>query len=127
MNRREGKTTVFVYGTLKRGGAMSNFLNSSKFLNESVLEHFKMYRVGNAYPVLRKVPYRSRINAERYLVSMETLDRLDYAEGEGFMYDRIWTHDIDGRPGWIYVGTKEFLRDNEKILTHIEDGDYDVR
>jgi gamma-glutamylcyclotransferase (GGCT)/AIG2-like uncharacterized protein YtfP len=71
------KHLVFVYGTLRRGGAgsMSNRFPDSKFIAEAVVKG-SLYDLG-AYPGLLLTESNSTVTGEVYEVDDETLKRLD--------------------------------------------------
>ena len=83
-------TTVFVYGTLKRGGSNHAFLTGQQFLGESRTQPgFTLYSLGD-YPGMVRAPGDTAgVTGELWGVDDECLRELDELEGidEG-LYER---------------------------------------
>lgn len=96
---------VFVYGTLLEGeGNHSYYLQGSRCKGKAAVSGYEMYDIG-AFPGI--VPGAGSIPGEVYEVDYETLQNLDYLEGEGSLYIRKSAHVkmADGKAcyAWIYV------------------------
>ena len=77
---------VFVYGTLMRGEANHDYyLHDDWFVGKASLSGYDMYDIG-AFPGI--VLGAGIIPGELYEVDDETLQNLDYLEGEGSLYIR---------------------------------------
>lgn len=77
-------TTVFVYGTLKRGHGLSNLLTGQQFLGIAhTTPHFRMAALADgSYPGLYQSPSNGlSIEGELWSVSPDCLAGLDRAEG----------------------------------------------
>ncbi len=83
--------TVFVYGTLKRGGSNHVFLNSQRFIGEArTTPGFVLYSLGD-YPGMVRAPGDTEgVTGELWSVDDNCLAELDRLEGldEG-LYERI--------------------------------------
>lgn len=96
---------VFVYGTLMRGEANHDYyLSNSWCKGRATVSGFKMYDIG-AFPGI--VPGEGTVPGELYKVDYETLQRLDYLEGEGSLYIRrnvpVTMSTGERAFAWIYV------------------------
>lgn len=84
-------TTVFVYGTLKRGGSNHAFLAGQYYLgNARTQPGFTLYSLGD-YPGMVRTPEdREGVTGELWSVKDEALAELDRLEGlaEG-LYERV--------------------------------------
>lgn len=84
-------TTVFVYGTLKRGGGNHAFLARQRFLGEArTVPGFTLYSLGD-YPGMVRAPGDTAgVTGELWVVDDTCLAELDQLEGldEG-LYERI--------------------------------------
>jgi len=97
---------VFVYGTLKKGGALHGNLAKSKFIGEAELSGFEMYNVGGWFPAIIKVDDKdSKVKGEVYEVDDTTATRLDSVEGYPDLYQKEETEH-----GIVY-----FMEDAEKV------------
>lgn len=72
-------TKVFIYGTLRRGGALHPVIEDSKFMGEAVATGI-MFSLGR-FPGVHFLPDAGRIYGEIYKVTPETLNKLDAIEG----------------------------------------------
>ena len=113
-------TTVFVYGTLRKGMSNHHLLKDSKYLGEFRQNvGFDMVDLG-AFPAL--VPYSGEfplpVTLEAYEVDDSTLQSLDRLEGYPSFYNRklINVKDING---YVY-----YLNDNKYNYKHIKNGDW---
>lgn len=84
-------TTVFVYGTLKRGGSNHAFLSGQRFLGEArTAPGFTLHSLGD-YPGMVRAPGDTDgVTGELWVVDDARLAELDRLEGldEG-LYERI--------------------------------------
>ena len=76
------KTTIFVYGTLKRGQRNHGLLSDHQFLGLALtLPHYRLYDSGR-HPALVDDPENGvAVRGEVWQVSKETLQKLDEYEG----------------------------------------------
>ena len=105
MNKKQEYVNLLVYGTLKRGGALSSHLRNSEFLNEEKVHGFEMFNLG-WYPGIKKGP--GTIYGEIYSIPVELLSSLDRVEGVPYLYDReeiITSHGVTYV--YVYQGTPE--------------------
>ena len=83
--------TIFVYGTLKRGGSNHVFLRRQRFLGEArTVPGFVLYSLGD-YPGMVRAPGDTAgVTGELWVVDDDCLAELDRLEGlaEG-LYERI--------------------------------------
>lgn len=83
--------TVFVYGTLKRGGGNHAFLANQRFLGEArTAPGFTLYSLGD-YPGMVRAPGDTAgVTGELWVIDDDCLAELDRLEGldEG-LYERI--------------------------------------
>lgn len=84
-------TTVFVYGTLKRGGSNHAFLGGQRYLGDArTVPGFTLYSLGD-YPGMVRAPGDTAgVTGELWVVDDGCLAELDRLEGldEG-LYERI--------------------------------------
>lgn len=97
--------TVFVYGTLLKGEINhSYYLCDSTCKGNAAASGYIMYNIG-AFPGI--VPGEGTVPGELYEVDDETMDNLDYLEGEGSLYIREKTAVTmptgEETMAWIYV------------------------
>lgn len=78
---------LFVYGTLKRGGALNRLLKDAEYMGEAIT-HEACFDLdtGGSYP--RLVDGLYKVKGELYNVDSETLARMDRAEGYPHLFDR---------------------------------------
>jgi len=98
-------TTLFVYGTLRKGQCNHFFLDRSKFLgNAKTKRRYALY--GNWLPFLSRAGSVSQVTGEVYSVNDATLLNLDRLEGHPDMYKREQAEVVleAGRElsAWIY-------------------------
>ena len=96
---------VFVYGTLMRGEYNHTYyLNDDMCKGKAAVSGFEMYDIGS-FPGI--VPGEGTVPGELYKVDYETLQRLDYLEGEGSLYIRrnvpVTMSTGERTFAWIYV------------------------
>jgi gamma-glutamylcyclotransferase (GGCT)/AIG2-like uncharacterized protein YtfP len=77
--------TIFVYGTLKKGGALNAALNNSKFVKKDVVEGYDMYDLGS-FPAI--TPGEGKVYGELYLINEEIESLLDRIEGYPYLYNK---------------------------------------
>ena len=94
---------VIVYGTLKRGYGNNRLLQSSKFVEETEVEGFKLYYAG--FPVAAPAE-GEKITAEVWDIGedQQVLSNLDRLESEGTMYHRVQVREDT----YMYVGDNEY-------------------
>ena len=128
-------SNVFVYGTLLSGEHNHDYyLSDSPCIGRSTLTGYDMYDIGS-FPGI--VLGEGEIFGEVYNVSEETLEELDYLEGEGSLYIRklvevtmetgekilasiyVYNRSIDGLetiPVWLQPYTSEW---RDKMKDHV--------
>lgn len=91
----ESKHRIFVYGTLKKGFSNDKFLEKSEFIGNCVTkDKYLMYIYKNGpYPFPYMLDstsdnneYAVKIKGEAYIISDETLAKLDWLEGTPDFY-----------------------------------------
>lgn len=98
--------TIFVYGTLKKGGCNNFLLKNDEFLREVVTRPiYRLYDNGS-YPMLIEDSKSGKaIQGELWSVSKATVARLDRLEGVPHLYQRK-NIEIDGESdcieGYVY-------------------------
>ena len=108
-------TTVFVYGTLKRGGRNHHLLAGQEFLGEArTLPRYRLYDKG-PYPCLVEEPGHGRaVEGELWRVDEPTLARLDRLEGAPNLFDRRAVS-LEGFTGpvvtYVYQGDVSRMKD----------------
>lgn len=114
-------TTVFVYGTLKRGFPNHNWLAAATLIGPAWTEasEFRMGNVG-AYPEVTRIGHHSPnaanvgfVEGEIYECNLRTIERLDILEDNGRDYQRELIQVRNTPPGsrnsfqqftaWIYL------------------------
>lgn len=83
------KVKVFVYGTLKKGGKLSYYLSSQKFLGAfKTAPRYRLYNI-SWFPGLKEDEDNGKeIEGELYEVDAECLTVLDQVEGAPTFYER---------------------------------------
>jgi len=95
-------TTIFVYGSLKRGESNHRLLARARFLRRAhTAPFFELYDLG-AFPAMVAGGFTS-IAGELYEVNEETLAALDRLEGHPTLYRRTPTPLADGGVADAYV------------------------
>ncbi len=103
---------VVVYGTLKQGYENNRLLAGQEFVKEVTVPGFMLYNSG--FPVA--MPEEGAVlRGELWDIKDDRscLQRLDFLEGEGRMYNRTDIIAMDGEeelPAQMYVGHPEFWR-----------------
>ena len=127
---------AFVYGTLKRHGALNYHLGSmgGAFISDATLEGHALYDLG-WFPAIA-ADADQRVHGELWKIPEEGLDTLDRVEGAPALYTRekvrVYTpahprgvghrgfyYDIPSTPAWAYIwsGTAGHLPNDKKILS----------
>jgi gamma-glutamylaminecyclotransferase len=99
-------TTLFVYGTLKRGLANHHFLAGQTFLGEAVtLPRYRLVDFGPNPGLLEAGP-GTAVHGELWRVDAPTLARLDAFEEIPHYFDRrpIAIRDFDGVEAYFFQG-----------------------
>jgi gamma-glutamylcyclotransferase (GGCT)/AIG2-like uncharacterized protein YtfP len=107
--------TVFVYGTLKRGGGLHHYLARAKYLGEGSLRNHEMFDLG-WFPGVK--PGDGQVHGELYDVDAVTLANLDAVESEGSLYLR--------RSLWVDVAPDLATRAYAYIYKHSVEDDAKV-
>jgi len=88
VEQKEKLTTVFVYGTLKRGYSNHSYnLGSSTFLGKAkTSDNWVMIGEGHSFPYVthKDDAYGGNVKGEVYEVNKQTLDKLDRLEGVAY-------------------------------------------
>jgi gamma-glutamylcyclotransferase (GGCT)/AIG2-like uncharacterized protein YtfP len=102
--------TVFVYGTLRRGGSNHFRMAGAGFISSGTIRG-RMYRI-DWYPGLVLDPHGDEIQGEAYAVGPEQLEALDRFEGlsageiQGSEYRRVQTtvvkQDSQTLTAWVW-------------------------
>ena len=99
--------TVFVYGSLKRGGRLNHLLNKADYLGEFKTEDkWGLINLG-AFPGM--VYGNLSVEGEAYSVNDDTLDDLDFVEGvQVKMYTRrkiplLHADGGEAMSAWVYI------------------------
>jgi gamma-glutamylcyclotransferase (GGCT)/AIG2-like uncharacterized protein YtfP len=78
------KKRIFVYGTLKKGGALHWHLGDADYLGVDKLNGFIMFRTG-WFPTVQKTDDLTKsIHGEVYMIDKRNYDNLDMVEGSLF-------------------------------------------
>ena len=100
---------VIVYGTLKKGGKLSSYLDDSEFIIDTVVTGFKMYDSKSGFPFIVKADDDDWICGEKYDVHSGTLRTLDFVESvHSGLYKRIDLREMKPKLKesiYIYVST----------------------
>jgi len=115
------KQLVFVYGTLREGEENYPLLADSKFLGKAVsARKFTMVDLGDYPAVIQQGD--SAISGEVYVISIDTLAKLDILEEYPDCFQRITVSTPYGDT-WMYVlGNMP-----ESFVSQIEGGDWVAR
>lgn len=85
----ESRQTVFVYGTLKRGGSNHHWLAQAVCLGESVTcERYALYQGADPWPHMAEDEACYPVEGELYAVTSAELARLDELEECPQLYER---------------------------------------
>jgi gamma-glutamylcyclotransferase (GGCT)/AIG2-like uncharacterized protein YtfP len=103
-----GEVRLFVYGSLKRGGAHAAEMAGAAFLGSAVTAPgYGLWRVGD-YPALCPAS-GGTVTGELYLVSPGLLRELDAFEGCPELYRRIEIRLSTGEPAQAYAMGEEAI------------------
>jgi gamma-glutamylaminecyclotransferase len=108
-------TTLFVYGTLKRGGRSQEHLAGQEFLGEAqTLPKYRLYDCGWHPALVADARQGVAVRGELYRVDEATLARLDEYEGVPGLFIRAEIA-VAGVPGpvvaYLYQGDCSRLED----------------
>jgi gamma-glutamylcyclotransferase (GGCT)/AIG2-like uncharacterized protein YtfP len=93
--------SIFVYGTLRRGGSANTLLRGERLLRRASLPG-ELHDVEGRYPALL-LEGDDRVEGELWSSSPALLTRLDEYEGVGAgLFRRALTR-LDGEEIWVYV------------------------
>ena len=112
---------VAVYGTLKKGGRLSNAMSNVEFLGAETLSHFQMFNLGWFPGIKRSRNFMDTIKVEVYETNEDHLARLDVIEGVPHLYTRSTTFLEDGSECFIYTYNRE-----TSDIDQIKSGDFSV-
>jgi gamma-glutamylaminecyclotransferase len=95
--------TLFVYGTLMRGGVRHSVLSGQRFLGEARTRPlYALFDLG-AYPgLIHRAEDGRAIHGELYEVAASLIERLDGMEGAPSLY-RLEPIVIDGHSGEVFA------------------------
>ena len=108
----EEETLLFVYGTLKRGGANHARLQGARWLGRVWLEGASLYDLG---PFPMAIAAEGRVAGELYAIGWALLPELDAFEGCPRLYQRHWLAVADGRRAWVYLGQLRQVRHSRRL------------
>ncbi len=116
-NTVQSLTTIFVYGSLKRGFKLNPILQTQNFVGEAQTEAcYRIFDLGE-YPGIVDAENGLSIHGEIYQIDQQCLRQLDEVEGvsEG-IYERRqillkspWEQ--SAAQAWFYLGTTNGLQD----------------
>lgn len=114
-------TTVFVYGSLKRGQPNHHWLAGAVGLGDARLERVQLFDLG-PFPMAVAHPDATPgccapLQGELYQVDGATLAQLDRLEGVPRLYQRHWLGLSDGRSAWVYLGRPVQVRHGVPIAS----------
>lgn len=76
---------LFVYGTLKNGGPLNNWLDGQTFVSDAIMEGSALLNLGPYPTLIDKLPSDRKVKGEYWLVEMEQFATLrDMEEGAGY-------------------------------------------
>lgn len=95
--------TLFVYGTLMRGGVRHRVLAGQRFLGEAhTRPHYALFDLG-AYPgLVHSAPEGQAIHGELYEIDAGLIARLDRIEGAPSLF-RLEPILIENNPGEVFA------------------------
>jgi gamma-glutamylcyclotransferase (GGCT)/AIG2-like uncharacterized protein YtfP len=106
-------STVFVYGSLKRGQPNHHWLAGAPWLGEGRLDGVQLFDLG-PFPMAVALPPSQQacdlLRGELYQVDGVTLTQLDRLEGAPRLFQRHWLGLNDGRSAWVYLGRARQVR-----------------
>jgi gamma-glutamylcyclotransferase (GGCT)/AIG2-like uncharacterized protein YtfP len=103
------KQLVFVYGTLKKGGALHGQLGDDAVLvdAEACLQGYTLYQHSfSGVPMMVK-EREKHVEGELYALDWKNVTHLDRIEGEGRLYMRHKVTMCNGLQAWAYVWTHD--------------------
>jgi gamma-glutamylcyclotransferase (GGCT)/AIG2-like uncharacterized protein YtfP len=103
------RITLFVYGTLKRGGRSNHLLVDQEFVGEAqTLPHYRLYENGSHPCLVGDAEQGLAIRGELWRVDEATLHRLDVYEGVPNLFQRQMV-EVAGAvpPIWAYFYQRE--------------------
>ena len=119
------KTTVFVYGSLKRDQPNHPWLAGATALGEARLHGVQLFDLG-PFPMAVAMPpslqHDHPLRGELYRVDGATLHRLDRLEGAPRLFQRHWLSLSDGRTAWVYLGRASQVRHVPQIASGLWTG-----
>ncbi len=115
-----GASTVFVYGSLKRGQPNYHWLTGAPWLGEASLDGVQLFDLG-PFPMAVKEALSPRgghpLRGEHYQVDQPILERLDRLEGAPRLFQRHWCTLRDGQGAWVYLGRPSQVR-HAPLIAH---------
>jgi len=113
---------LYVYGTLRKGFRLNEYLGNATFLKKVTLKGFKMYDNGGSFPYVVHVPNSSAtIVAELYEIDEKILEVCDRIEGIPYHYQRIEINNPE--TGFIYTVEQKKVQ----ALRRIYSGDWALK
>lgn len=104
--RTSRTSRVFVYGTLRRGGANAHVLGPSPFVGRASVSGLACFDLG-PYPACIRAEQTSRVFGEVFTVDARTLRDLDRLEGTPNLYRRETCSAVlesgETVPAFVYV------------------------
>lgn len=118
------KNLLFVYGTLRKGGANDHYLQHSELVEGMCWITGEMHNTPFGYPIVR-FRGQEKIIGELYAITSEELDRIDKLEGydpedkSENEYERVectvYTDESETN-AYTYIAGKGFAPINEAII-----------
>lgn len=105
---------LFIYGTLKKGGALSANMKGQSFLgNVKTLPEYKLYKIGWFPGLVEDAEHGTSIEGELYEVDDNTVAVLDRVEGVPSLYRRepVKIQDQEDVQSYFYNKSVENLED----------------
>ncbi len=94
--------TLFVYGTLKRGGVRHAPLKTQRYLGEArTRPHYALYDLGS-YPGMAASDPGAAIEGELYEVERSLIPVLDALEGAPALF-ALTEVELEAGPAWAYL------------------------
>lgn len=79
-------TTLFVYGTLKRGYRNHQLLEKSSYMGKGTISGYDLYDLGSFPAIIRGT---GEVYGELYEIDTETMKKVDWLESEGSLYIKM--------------------------------------
>jgi gamma-glutamylaminecyclotransferase len=115
-------STVFVYGTLKRGHHNDHLTQAEgvEYVGRDYIEgNYGMYSLGSFPAVIRQEKDKRKIFGEVYRVPADVLDAMDILEGHPVFYKRSKVQTVMGRESaWVYFMDRDRLGHNLPLIAH---------